>query len=217
MNEARRRTSWVWWLAVIVLWGLIVAILYPVLRDTGGSHPSSTCVNNLHQIALAVNSYMGDWSERLPPISADQSVPAGRAWPDLLRQYVRTEGIFRCPGSWHGCVTYSFNRRASGAEVRYTASPEARALPIVFDSVNYSPKNNNLNGDAIWRSSVSRLPFPGCLVIWPDSQACRDWPKWAQPRHLGRTYILFMDGHVKTADDLISLEFDPKAQEEGKP
>lgn len=77
----------------------------------------------------------------------------------------------------------------------------------VFDSVNDSPENNNLNGDTFWRPSDGGVPPVGSLVIWPERQLF--WgpklPEWAGPRHHSSTEILFVDGHVAS----VSLDNPP--------
>jgi prepilin-type processing-associated H-X9-DG protein len=224
-NTRRKRIDWGGWLAVAALFGIIIAMVYPMFRYRGERPHSGSaqCSNNLKQIGMAVYGYMSDWDGRLPVLhTMKQRAPKGEAWPDLLRPHVKTKGILSCSESPEGLLTYSFNRRLSGRrgapvegmvqkEYRFT---NAAGLVLVFDSVNNSTENNNLNGDAIWRSSYGRIPLPGSLVVWPDSEACRDWPKWARPRHAGSTLILFMDGHVKTADDMIRLPFDPAKPKE---
>jgi hypothetical protein len=180
-NERRKGFPWIGCLAVAVLWGIVIAIIYPTFRYRGErpTSGSAQCSNNLKQIGMAVYAYMSDWDGRLPVLhTMKQRAPKGEAWPDLLRPHVKTKGILSCSESPEGYLTYSYNRRASGLDAkREVASPSE--VPLVFDSVNDSPEKNNLNGDAIWRSSYGRIPLPGSLVVWPDSEACRDWPKAA--------------------------------------
>jgi len=98
-------------LALLILGFLVVPFSRPRV-----SPPHANCPNNLKQLGLAVSSYQADHNGKLP--DPDN-------WPQHTLEYVRSQGIYRCPstagrrmreypirqGDWTGsmAVTYAMN------------------------------------------------------------------------------------------------------------
>jgi hypothetical protein len=70
---------------------------------------------------------------------------------------------------------------------------------MLFDSVNDSPVNNNLNGDTVCRAKAGELPRVGSFVVWSKQaiRMSRRWPEWARPRHGIITNVCFTDSHAQ--------------------
>ena len=178
------------------------------------------CMNNLYQIHLAMCQYQEDWNGALPiPHSTAQRVPKGEAWPDMLREYLEYEQVFRC-SKLGDRMTLSLNRRLIGARLqkstwrddagklhRRSVLPED--VVLVFESVNDSPANNNLNGDTICHPCADRLPVTGSFVVWPKGGYWfyRGWPKWARPPHGETSLALLANGHIVQARE---VRFSPR-------
>lgn len=220
---AQRRSRWK---ELILLMGLVCVVVW-ILAPRGYPRKAvqTACANNLKQIGMAIEMYAADWGDHRPPLhTTSQRAPEGQSWPDLLMPYLRKIAgpnsganlwkLFRCPESIGDRLSYSVNRRIAGMgqwKIKYPSVTIA-----VFDSVNDSPENNNLNGDSFWRPSDGGVPSAGGLVIWPGRQPF--WkpklPKWASPRHHSTTEILCADGHVTSVTldetpDPEPLRFDP--------
>lgn len=203
--------------------GLVMVMVWAFVSVTWPhGHKSSTtiCLNNLKQIGVAIEMYAMEWGDHRPPLyTTSQRAPEGKAWPDLLMPYLRkirgpTHGgnlskLFRCPDAPDDRLSYSINPRTSNLvnqKIKYPAATIA-----VFETVNDSPLNNNLNGDSVWRPSDGGVPGVGCLVIWPYKRRSfgLTLPKWASPRHGSNAMVLWVDGHV-TAMSLMDSPDSPQ-------
>lgn len=180
----------------ILLWLFIIVGLLPTFWGTHGS-PKTSCLNNLKQLGVAICMYESEWDDHFPPLYANwQRVPRGRSWMDKFMPYARNKRISRCPSA-PDRLTYSFNRRLSGIseeKIAQIADTEA-----VFESVNSSPENNNLNSDQVCRPNKDSIPLPGRYIIWPQDtrKLQRYWPTWARPNHEDITNVLYTDGHAQ--------------------
>ena len=66
MKIKRKNFTIVELLVVIGIIGLLVAMLFPVLQKVKMNAKKSSCLNNLHQIGIAVNSYVNEYNGHLP-------------------------------------------------------------------------------------------------------------------------------------------------------
>ena len=85
-------------LVVIAIIGLLASLLLPVLGRAQRSARSAACLNNLHQIDLALDLYLQDNNDRLPSCAQLPSVNTNLpAVSTMLAHYLRTKAIFQCP------------------------------------------------------------------------------------------------------------------------
>ncbi len=88
-------------LVVIAIIGVLAGLLLPVLARAKESGRATACLNNLHQLGLALQLYTQD-SGNLMPVMYDRSLTAtngtNRASMDLvLSNYVGNLQVMRCP------------------------------------------------------------------------------------------------------------------------
>lgn len=215
-DTRRKGFPWGWWLLAAVLWGMIVAVVYPMFYYHCPHSPRSGCSNNLHQIGMALGSYWNDWGDRMPTLRTErQQAPDGQAWPDLIRKYIKSESIFICPKAPRGQLSYAFNRRVSGLVPGSDEVYNIAEVVTAYDSPSDRREFNNLNGDTVWNYRDGGMPQPGQYVPWngPVNEYTKRWPKWALPRHDDENIVLFADGHVKSLGPHDTPRFDPKAPE----
>ena len=90
-------------LVVIAIIAILAAMLLPALAGAKRRAHTVACVNNLHQLGLALNLYVEDNNNRLPvcawPLpSQDTNNPALPSISTTLMPYLHTEGCLSLPG-----------------------------------------------------------------------------------------------------------------------
>jgi len=84
-------------LVVIGIIGLLAAIMFPVLNKVRMNAKKSSCLNNLHQIGVAVNTYVNEYDSHLPVC---KRAPDGPEDPFSVVNTIRinSKDIYKCPG-----------------------------------------------------------------------------------------------------------------------
>src|SRR4051812_33595094 len=109
MSRGQRRPGFtlIELLVVIAIIAILAAILFPVFAQARESARKATCSANLHQFAMAVMQYAGDYDEAMPlsvsgnsqiglKMSQANNVPQfGVHWE--IMPYVKSQEVFRCP------------------------------------------------------------------------------------------------------------------------
>ena len=126
---ARRRTkgfTLIELLVVIAIIGILAAMIFPVFARARESARKAVCLSNVKNIALAIQMYLGDNNDTLPPSEHRQDVlryfdthPGGGVlwtdlgcptkvvsganpylrWPLILDEYVKNREVWRCPSA----------------------------------------------------------------------------------------------------------------------
>jgi len=102
-------------LVVIAIIAILAAILFPVLARAREKARSSSCQNNLKNIATAFKMYASDWDEKFPgPNNGvhDSQYQLGSPeipWPVQLDPYVKNWQIFKCPSYTTFGLGYGYN------------------------------------------------------------------------------------------------------------
>jgi len=99
-------------LVVIAIIGILAAMVFPVFARARESARKAVCLSNVKNIALAIQMYLGDNSDTLPPKEHRQEVvdffgciegatygnPYLR-WPLIMDEYTKNRDVFRCPSA----------------------------------------------------------------------------------------------------------------------
>jgi prepilin-type processing-associated H-X9-DG protein/prepilin-type N-terminal cleavage/methylation domain-containing protein len=157
-------------LVVIAIIALLAAILFPVLSRAREKARATTCMNNEHQIAIALMQYTQDHARRFPQLGGEWTTNIGLT-------NGTNSAIFQCPSEGQddsaGFSDYFFNTELTGqSDVR----------------VRY-PANTVLIGDGPAGAPTSNLS-PTSTPPWSSTD---DYTK----RHSGGANYAFADGHVK--------------------
>jgi prepilin-type processing-associated H-X9-DG protein len=107
-------------LVVIAIIGILASMVFPVFARARESARKAVCLSNVKNIALAIQMYLADNNDTLPPMehrniaddyesvacseegwnpgSATYANPYLR-WPVILDEYVRNRDVYRCPSA----------------------------------------------------------------------------------------------------------------------
>ncbi len=119
MVTRRRGFTLIELLVVIAIIGILAAMVFPVFARARESARKAVCLSNVKNVALAVQMYLGDNNDTLPPANHDQEVQAFfdmlnggdtctelntlsnpyLRWPVVLDEYVKNRDIWRCPSA----------------------------------------------------------------------------------------------------------------------
>jgi prepilin-type N-terminal cleavage/methylation domain-containing protein/prepilin-type processing-associated H-X9-DG protein len=115
-------------LVVIAIIGILAAMVFPVFARARESARKAVCLSNVKNIALAVQMYLGDNNDTLPPGEhrqdvwdyfqtgpgggmADEDIEPGQCneipwtanpyleWPVVLDEYTKNRDVWRCPSA----------------------------------------------------------------------------------------------------------------------
>ncbi len=103
-------------LVVIAIIAILAAILFPVLARAREKARTSSCQNNLKNIATAFKMYTNDWDEKFPAPNHPGNDPHNNVyqqgeipWPLQLDPYVKNWQIFKCPSYTSFGLGYGYN------------------------------------------------------------------------------------------------------------
>jgi len=110
-------------LVVIAIIGILAAMVFPVFARARESARKAVCLSNVKNIGLAIQMYLADNNDTLPPeehrsevIDYFSAIPGGGdeeecsqymfnmanpylRWPTILDEYVKNRDVWRCPSA----------------------------------------------------------------------------------------------------------------------
>jgi len=122
-------------LVVIAIIAVLAAILFPVFAKAREKARQTTCLNNMRQLAVAIQLYTQDSSEQMPPapVSSGSSAIVG-TWAEALGKYTIPK-LFDCP-SLNGAVgtatapKYGYNGQLYGQPVAKITRPSVTLMLV---------------------------------------------------------------------------------------
>jgi prepilin-type N-terminal cleavage/methylation domain-containing protein/prepilin-type processing-associated H-X9-DG protein len=128
MRPRRRGFTLIELLVVIAIIGILAAMVFPVFARARESARKAVCLSNVKNIALAIQMYLADNNDTLPPIESRREVQeffdllGASNWPDefepgdpctempsvanpyltwvvVLDEYVKNRDVWRCPSA----------------------------------------------------------------------------------------------------------------------
>ena len=203
-------------LVVIAIISILAAILFPVFAQVREKARATTCMSNMKQIGLAVQTYVQDSDERLFFRSAKDStalslgkIRSGAViatntppyyaaqWYNVLMPYIKANGVFVCPSD-PGPTSNVAGDGISRLLRSYAAADSAEALTLAqvdapSDTIVVTEKwDKDLTGSAIGETWFE--VWDGDMAPEPSNPG--RMKKYAN-RHQGFMNCAFFDGHAK--------------------
>lgn len=186
---AKRAFTLIELLVVIAIIAILAAILMPVFARARAKAQQASCLSNLHQMGLALQMYVQDYDQVLPPAISGPDMAHLVTTMDLLQPYERNTQITLCmmdakPGSvdysaW-GLSRYSYgwNGRIFAHRLPMPSPPGPPLAPVL---------------------SMEAVPYPCDTTAFYDGLTPPGPAPLPQPdaRHQEGVNVVFVDGHAK--------------------
>ena len=188
-------------LVVIAIIALLMGILLPSLNRTRRQAKKIACFSNIRQMGVALQAYMIDSENRLPPSSCNLSDP-NQYWLKILAKYTGEKLLLRCPSDEaKSFVDWNLPLDEQPDDTRWS-SFALNGLLDPFCSYNRGRYNNVTNikrPDYCIYVSESPSYWTKYDHIHPESWGSLDQAKGqvAWNRHDSTSNYLFVDGHVE--------------------
>lgn len=207
-------------LVVIAIIAILAAILFPVFARARESARAASCKSNLRQLGAAIQMYIQDYDEMVPPAatcagSAIYTYPNNSTgtcwlWYHPLFPYTKNTQVLNCPsaptkyvGAYHPPGGYGGNQYAWGRSLAtYTRPAE---LGMVMDG-GWGRGGNA----AVVDPANGWTDQPYYLLDWDQfaSGTGGDNSSAPAPRHSEMTNVVFLDGHVKAFKTVTLIQSD---------
>lgn len=200
-------------LVVIAVIGILAALLLPTLSQTKARAQMIQCVNNLHQIGVALHGFLAN-NHGYPTryARADSDYP-GLWFGQLMRGGfdVSTDKTnYLLTGVWH-CPAARWNLKWPSNAIPSCYGYNAFGLLVPGNPTNalglqghYNPTSHSFTGIA---ESEVAVPsdmmavgdsFSGSIYFMRGNLARYEQIGYASSRHQGKGNVLFCDGHVES-------------------
>lgn len=189
-------------LVVIAIIAMLMGILLPSLNRARRQAKKISCLSNMRQMGVALQAYLIDSENRLPPSSCYLSDP-NQYWLKILTKYTGEKLLFRCPrDEAKNFIDWNFPIDEQPDDSRWSSY----ALNGLLDprcSYNRGRYNSIINirqpGYCIY---VSEAPSSWTKYdhVHPETWGSLDQAKGqvAWDCHEGTSNYLFVDGHAES-------------------
>ncbi len=186
-------------LVVIAIIAILAAILFPVFARAREKARQASCLNNVKELALAVQMYAQDYDETLP-FSRNRPATGWTPWTMHLNPYIKNWQVMLCPSGTQPWTSHSTRTHAAsdgwGHWMDYGA-------------------NCHVMGASVPSAALAKIEYPSETVVMADSDCTRDtadgWTysyawfisdthypySFVPDRHNGGANFAFCDGHAK--------------------
>ncbi|MHC4203990.1 MAG: prepilin-type N-terminal cleavage/methylation domain-containing protein [Planctomycetota bacterium] len=188
-------------LVVIAIIALLLGILLPSLNSARRQAKKIACLSNVRQMGVALQAYLIDSENRLPPSSCHLSDP-NQYWLKILTRYTGEKLLLRCPSDEaKNFIDWNLPLDEQPEDSRWSSF----ALNSLLEprcSYNRGRYNNVINiKQAGYCIYVSETPSSWTKYdhIHPETWGSLDQTKGriAWNRHNGTSNYLFVDGHAE--------------------
>src|SRR2546421_3951017 len=135
-------------LVVIAIIATLAALLLPAFAKAKESGRATACLNNLHQIGIALQLYVQDNNNHLP-VMRDKSLTTSNALPSpdmVLSNHLGNLNVLRCPSDAprdfeRTGSSYSWNSLLNGEDgdhlQAFGMKFDAHAMPLMYDKEKF--------------------------------------------------------------------------------
>jgi len=234
-------------LVVIATVAILAGLLMPALNGAKERAKMTKCLNNLHQIHVAIRMYMDDYNDRFPPVSGQGwvSFRLGGGDPDpavgarfgletatnrVLWPFTHSKELYRCPsdkGMNFAPFMQPFDSsfKTVGSSYKYNDSPwpDRVRLPMAGGFVGLAGKPES------WIAEPSRFVLmhePPATPYWDGGWFYFFWHNargkstafsLAQAKDPMISPVLFVDGHIRQIDFTKEINRNPDYPSEATP
>jgi prepilin-type N-terminal cleavage/methylation domain-containing protein/prepilin-type processing-associated H-X9-DG protein len=188
-------------LVVMAIISILASMLLPALGKAKEKGVTIYCVNNLHQLGLALLMYGNDSDDRLPVSYANIVIPGqgafntpgpSNAWTAALQSYYENTNVLRCPAlsSRYNQSKYSYFMGSVAFAVS-AGNTNVSPASVILRSIN-TPSFYVLSGDCNFPSDPTNADLNN-----NDVDTLFNETYLPSPIHNNRVNILFADWHVK--------------------
>jgi prepilin-type N-terminal cleavage/methylation domain-containing protein/prepilin-type processing-associated H-X9-DG protein len=187
-------------LVVMVIISILLAVFFPTYTSVKEQGYLTTCQANVRQVGLALQSYINDNDDLLPPVSDT----AADSWVPTIKTYAKEVKILKCPkdvgtpqnASWSGNparITYGLN--GDLARRRSATDPEVLEGGVPISAIVNPSRcitNAELKSGEGGYNKDYFIPSE-----WPGGDWSNNEPKSIATRQHGEVSVyLFADGHT---------------------
>ena len=203
-------------LVVIAIISILAAILFPVFAQAREKARQTSCLNNIKQIAIAINIYKDDYDEVYPMAYINKIYLGGTLtqYNNILASYIKNQHVFFCPSSFRkyneqgadGCKSYNYSTNRALMQYHY----EQEKGEGVYSGIVTSPSETYLIWDGSYFSVAAKdivlcgtanayLPGSGNSnnIPFDDSEYPDGKNDYMSGRHNLGVNMGFADCHVK--------------------
>ena len=177
-------------LVVIAIISVLAAMLLPSLQNAREKSRQATCINNLKQMALAIQMYAYDYDGWLPPTRYAWN----NWWFQRIADYTGLSQLQNmvCPSGRKEILvsgSFSSNYVYNSYAGDYSNFPGINS----YDPEKMDQISNPSKAAIIMDGANMTYNTIGFGVNWPSPL----YPTFVDYRHSGGINVLFMDGHVE--------------------
>ena len=136
-------------LVVIAIIAILAAILFPVFAKAREKGRQASCLSNLKQIGLALESYKTDYDGTY--CWSTNQVPWGNWYTYFLAPYIKNTQVSLCPSNSGWPIGYAYN-------TNFGYFPGGQASPVrtgtIYDGLNEAQVNNVASKIVITESTL---------------------------------------------------------------
>ena len=220
-------------LVVIAIIAILAAILFPVFAKARERALATACLNNVKQIGMSVQMYLGDWDHFYPLTGQDWPPPCAppNIWSGLQSYVENNRSLFRCPNdnrprpAGYSACSYLFSSRVDKGAVWGhisggvpTASLNITDLDAPANHIILTEAGNRvmdgcpaLYGDYLFTLEGNPMMFG--LGPFDFAGYWGSWPDYAfHMRHGNSGNYAFADGHAKALSTDLPCTCNPGGQ-----
>ena len=227
-------------LVVIAIIAVLAAMLLPTLTKAKEQARVAQCLNNLHQIGVAVRLYVEDYASHYPTVLPDPNNPkqcasvwglrlgGGDPGPQaqsfrlewatnrLLWPYTHSRELYRCPADRGMSLSPSWIPPFQNTYETFGMSYWYDASMLDYRHTLLPMKDPNF-GNAGKREDWVREPERYILIGEPPARGPTTVINLSRAQDRSISPILFADGHVAKHDFTLAVQSDPSHPMEPQP